>query len=97
MAGDKGEGLALSGTGSHEVTFNLDAVAEDITRTLDAEIRKRRATEPAGGTPRVYAAENRAMTAINPAELVVVAFVQDGRKQILQAAHAEVVMNRGGR
>ena len=41
-------------------------------------------------TPPDYRAEGQAMSAIDPAALVVIAFVQDGARNVLQAARATV-------
>jgi len=86
IAGDKGAGLPLAGTGTTRHVFDLAAIRADITRNLAADIGRRRS----GGSAGPFAAEDRAMTTIDPAHLVVVAFVQGADKRILQAARADV-------
>jgi hypothetical protein len=88
MAGPDGSGLPLAAAGGTvEYTFDLAAIPEDITRSLADEIAKRRKADvPA----RDYLAEGHAYTAIDPAALVVVAFVQAADKHVLQAATAAV-------
>ncbi len=86
IAGDKGLGLPLAGTGATQHVFDLAAIRADITRNLAADIGRRRS----GGSAGPFAAEDRAMTKIDPAHLVVVAFVQAPTKGILQAARTDV-------
>jgi hypothetical protein len=77
--GEKGSGLPISATGTTKVTFNLSTIKDEITKTLAAEMEKRRKQEAPGSTPREYAAEVRGpYTAIDTSELAVVAFVQEG-------------------
>ena len=38
-----------------------------------------------GGAPAVYKAEGKAYTTVDPKKLIVVAFLQDGEKHVLQA------------
>ena len=90
MAGDQGNGLPLAAAGSTSHTFDLAAIRQDVTRSLQMDIARRRA---GGGANAVFAAEDRAMTKIDPVQLVVVAFVQGPNQRILQAARADVVAN----
>jgi len=98
MAGKDGAGLPMTPSDDRSIklmdqhTFDLAAIRTDITDSLSAEIAKRRKTEvtAATATPREYLAEGRAMTELNPTELVVIAFLQDGQKKILQAARVDV-------
>jgi tetratricopeptide (TPR) repeat protein len=76
--GDKGAGLPITSTGTTKVTFSLNQIRDEVTKSLAAELEKRRKTEAPGSTPREYMAEGRAYTAIDTSELVVVAFVQEG-------------------
>jgi tetratricopeptide (TPR) repeat protein len=76
--GEKGAGLPISAAGQFKHTFSLSQVKEDVTKSLAAELEKRRKAEAPGSTPRAYAAEGHAYTAIDTSELVVVAFVQEG-------------------
>jgi tetratricopeptide (TPR) repeat protein len=87
VAGAKGLGLPLAGTGSTTHTFDLAAIRADITANLAAEIANRKAGSSGGS----FAAEDHAMTRIDPAHLIVVAFVQTPAKKVLQAARADVV------
>ena len=86
-AGEKGLGLPLAGVSATKHTFDLAAIRADLTRSLAADIGRRRA---GGSSNATFAAEDRAMTTIDPAHLVVVAFVQGPDRKILQAARAEV-------
>lgn len=99
MAGKDGAGIpvtlnasdpSIKLTESH--TFDIGAIRTDITDSLSAEIAKRRKTEStaATATPREYLAEGRAMTDLNRRELVVVAFLQDAQKRVLQATRTDV-------
>jgi tetratricopeptide (TPR) repeat protein len=87
VAGENGLGLPLAGTGTTQHTFDLAVIRADVSRSLAADIARRRA---AGGAAQSFAAEDRAMTRIDPAHLVVIAFVQAPNRQILQAARADV-------
>jgi tetratricopeptide (TPR) repeat protein len=89
VAGEKGRGVPLSGTGQIQKVFDLAAIRADITNSLATELAVRRAA--AGSAPQAFAAEDRAMTHIDPAHLVVVAFIQAPNKRILQAARTDVV------
>ena len=77
-AGENGNGIPITSTGKTEHTFSLSAIKEDITRTLQAEMERRRRSEQPGATPREYAADGRPHVNIDPAHLSVVAFVQQG-------------------
>jgi len=88
VAGDKAEGLPITATGSVQHTFDLAAIGPSITRSLATDIARRRGA--AAGAPQTFAAEDRAMTQIDQAELVAVAFVQAPNRKILQAARADV-------
>jgi thiol-disulfide isomerase/thioredoxin len=78
MAGDKGAGIPITATGKTTHTFDLASVRADVEKTLTAEMEKRRSREAPGSTPTVYSADGRPYTTINPNELSVVAFIQDG-------------------
>jgi hypothetical protein len=87
LAGDEGNGLPLAAAGTTRHTFDLAAIRNDVTRSLQMDIARRRA---GGGSATVFAAEDRAMTKIDPAQLEVIAFVQAPPRKILQAARAPV-------
>jgi hypothetical protein len=81
----------LTDATSVEYTFDLAAIREDLTKTLAAEMKKRRDTETTAGTPaRDYRAEGHARTDIDPNALIVVAYVQDADKHVLQATRIDV-------
>lgn len=87
MAGGATPGIAVTPNGGAltiNATFDLQAIPADVTSSLDAEITKRRANET-GGTPAVYKAEGKPYTAVDPKQLIVVAFLQDREKHVLQA------------
>ncbi|MBP6716382.1 MAG: hypothetical protein KA205_05935 [Acidobacteria bacterium] len=89
MAGDATPGIAVtvdaSGKAALDATFDLAKIPADVTASLDAEIKKRRGNEAAGSTPAVYKAEGHAYTAVDASKLIVVAFLQDANKHVLQA------------
>ena len=89
MAGGDKPGVPLtvdaSGKATINTTFDLSTIPGDITSSLDAEIKKRRGNETAGSTPAVYKAEGHPYVTVDPSKLIVVAFVQDASKHILQA------------
>jgi thiol-disulfide isomerase/thioredoxin len=89
MAGGGTPGLPVtldaSGKLSLEATFDLSKIPADVTSSLDAEIKKRRGNETAGNTPAVYKAEGHPYTTVDPSKLIVVAFLQDADKHVLQA------------
>jgi hypothetical protein len=89
MAGGGTPGLPVaidaSGKVSIDTTFDLAAIPADITSSLAAEIKKRRGNETAGSTPAVYKAEGHPYTAVDASKLIIVAFLQDGEKRVLQA------------
>lgn len=95
VAGEGGQGLPLAATGTASHTFNLATIRTAITRSLAQDIARRRAAS--AGTPTAFAAEDRAMTTIDPAQLIAVAFVQAPNKKILQAAQAAVTGVAGRR
>jgi hypothetical protein len=88
MAGNDKPGLPVkldaSGKLTLDTTFDLAAIPADIASSLDAEIKKRRGNEAAGSSPAVYRAEGHPYTTVDPAKLIVVAFLQDGEKHVLQ-------------
>ena len=91
VAAAGGLGLPVRGDGTIEFTFDLKAIAKDIADTLAT------ATRPVPG--RTYLAQGRAQTAIDPPQLVVVGFIQQGgapkdRPNVLQAAQARVVISK---
>ena len=88
VAGDKGEGLPITATGTVQHTFTLAEIKDAITRSLAADIARRKAA--GGDPPPTFAAEDRAMTTIDTSKLVAVAFIQTPSRQILQAARADV-------
>ncbi len=88
VAGDKGEGIPISATGTFTHTFDLAAARTAITRSLAQDIARRRAGS--AGAPQTFAAEDKAMTTFSPNDLVAVAFVQGPTRKILQAAQAPV-------
>jgi hypothetical protein len=98
MAGKDGAGIPVadptdrSATATQAHTFEIGSIRTDITSSLEAEIAKRRKTETTAttATPREYLAEGKAMTDLNRRELVVIAFLQDSQKRVLQAARADV-------
>ncbi len=92
VAGDDAAGFAVKPTGdtSVEYTFDLAAIRDDITKTLAAEMEKRHKAASGAAPEREYKAEGHAMTTINPDDLVVVAFVQDDAKHVLQATRVVV-------
>ncbi len=89
MAGGAAPGVPVtidsSGKRSIDTTFDLAAIPTDVTSSLAAEIKKRRGNETAGSTPAVYKAEGHAYTAVDASKLIVVAFLQDADKHVLQA------------
>jgi tetratricopeptide (TPR) repeat protein len=89
MAGGDKPGVPLtidaSGKVTIDTTFDLSTIPADITSSLDAEIKKRRGNETAGNPPAVYKAEGHPYVTVDPAKLIVVAFVQDADKHVLQA------------
>ena len=94
MAGGDKPGVALktdaSGKATIDTTFDLATIPTDITSSLDAEIKKRRGNETAGSTPATYKAEGHPYTTVDPKKLIVVAFVQDADKHVLQAVQLPV-------
>lgn len=86
MAGANGQGQPLSATGNTTHTFNLATIRQSITRSLAQDIARRRA----GGGSQTFAAEDRAMTTIDPSQLVAIAFVQAGNKRVIQSTIAPV-------
>jgi hypothetical protein len=97
VGGENATGFAVNASGDTtvEYTFDLAAIKDDVTKTIAAEIVKRRKQEEtSGAAPRDYRAEGHAMTEINPNDLVVVAFVQDGDKHVLQAARADLAATK---
>jgi tetratricopeptide (TPR) repeat protein len=89
MAGGDKPGLPVTMDASGKVTlgavFDLSTIPADVTSSLEAEIKKRRGNEAAGSTPAVYKAEGHAYTKVDPSKLIVVAFLQDADKRVLQA------------
>ena len=93
VAGNKESGIAIRGTSDTTVdyTFDLSVIKADVDRSVADEIARRRKTASSrAATPVDYRAEAHVMAAIDPANLVVVAFVQDAAKHVLQAARVDV-------
>ncbi|HYN09961.1 MAG TPA: hypothetical protein VES67_21435 [Vicinamibacterales bacterium] len=91
VAGEKGSGIAIRGAETTvDFMFDLADMKADVVTTLADEIARRHKTTSSAATPPDYRAEGRPMGEINPETLVVVAFVQDGSKNVLQAARANV-------
>jgi tetratricopeptide (TPR) repeat protein len=93
VAGEKGSGITIRGSSDTTVdyTFDLSEIRVDLDRSVTDEIARRRKTASSpGATPVDYRAEAHAMTEIDPANLVVVAFVQGPSKTVLQAARVNV-------
>jgi tetratricopeptide (TPR) repeat protein len=93
VAGDNGSGIAIRGSSDTVVdhTFDLADISADVDRSLTDELARRRKNPSSNAaTPPDYRAEGHAKTAIDPANLVVVAFVQDASKAVLQAARVDV-------
>jgi hypothetical protein len=94
MAGGDKPGLDVTldnaGRASIDASFDLAAIADDITKSLTAEIKRRRDLETSGGTPAVYKAEGHPLTQVDPKKLVVVAFLQDEDKHVLQSAQVHI-------
>ena len=91
--------LDAQGRTTLDYSFDVTLLPAEITRSLDDELAKRRRSETVGGTSREYKAEGHAMTRVDPAALVVVVFLQDGAKHVLQAARVELApaVSSGGR
>ncbi len=88
IGGDKpGLPVTVDDTGRAMIDagFDLATIPTDITSGLAAEIEKRRKNETAGGTPAIYRAEGKPYTKVDQSKLIVVAFLQDADKHVLQA------------
>lgn len=87
-----GAGIPIRGSSDTTVdqTFDLSTITADVEQTLATEIARLRKTRADAVTPPDYRAEGKAMSAIDPTALVVIAFVQDGARNVLQAARATV-------
>lgn len=72
--GEKGAGIPITATGSSKHTFSLNQIRDEITKSLAADIARRRQSSPTG----TFAAEGNAYTEIDTSELMVVAFIQEG-------------------
>jgi tetratricopeptide (TPR) repeat protein len=100
MAGKDGAGLPINPADDRSIklmemhTFDIATIRTDISGSLEAEIAKRRKTESAAATPtatpREYVAEGKAMVDLDRRDLVVIAFLQDAKKQVLQATRTDV-------
>jgi tetratricopeptide (TPR) repeat protein len=92
VAGGKEPGIEIRGSSDMTVdyTFDLAAIRADVEQTLADEIARRRKTQTTAATAPDYRAEGRAMGEIKADALVVVAFVQDGSKNVLQTARVNV-------
>ena len=87
-----GAGIPIRGSSDTTVdqTFDLSTITADVEQTLATEIARLRKSRADAVTPPDYRAEGKAMSAIDPTALVVIAFVQDGARNVLQAARATV-------
>ena len=92
VAGSKEPGVPIRGSSDTTVdyVFDLTQIAADVEASLADEIARIRKTRSGAATPPDYRAEGRALSTIDPAALVVVAFVQDASKNVLQAARTSV-------
>ena len=97
VAGENAAGLPLASTGAQRFTFDLAAIRADVAKNLDDELADRRRNRAPNAAGLGWAAEGRAMTTIDPSHLVVVAYIQDAAKRVLQAARADVVVPIQGR
>lgn len=102
MIGGDTPGVAVEMNASGRTTiaagFDLAAIPTDITNSLTAEIKRRRDLEAGIGSASVYRAEGKPYTAVDPSRLMVVAFLQDANKHVLQAVQRplnELVWKRG--
>ena len=95
VAGTNGAGLPLAAPGDSEFSFSLTAIKADVRQTLAAEVQRRRENRAAAGNaPNLFVVEKHDVTAIDPANLVIVAFVQSSDKQVLQATQSNVKVLR---
>jgi hypothetical protein len=88
-AGQTGTGFPILSASGAVVrhTFDLAAIREDLRRTLASELAARRSAP--GASIAEYRADG-SQFAIDPSALVVVAYVQDADKHVLQAARVDV-------
>ena len=84
-AGEKGAGLPITTTGSTKYSFSLNQIRDEVTKSLAADIARRRQSNPA----LTFAAEGNAYTAIDTHELMVVAFIQEGPYRAPKATPAQ--------
>lgn len=94
-AGEQSSGFpiaqATDGAARVDAVFDLGAIAKAIADDLAENISVRRAKAKAAGLPEhPYLAEGRAIATIDPAALVVVAYVQASDRRVLQAARTNV-------
>ena len=92
FGGEKGEGYKIeaNGKGTFDATFDLEAIGKDIRKQLDEyEAKGHR------GEPFKFSAKK---DQIDPADLAVVAFVQDDKtRHVLQAAYVDLSTPAGMR
>jgi hypothetical protein len=91
IAGD-GAGLPIRGSSDTTVdqSFDLTMIKTDVETTLATELARLTRSRTGAVTPPDYRADGNALSVIDPEALVVVAFVQDGSRNVLQAARATV-------
>lgn len=83
----KAEAFPLkSSSGTFEHTFDLAAIKSDLTQTLADTLAARRRSQPRAA----FNASSLTIPAIGPSALVVVAFLQDADKSVLQAVLTEL-------
>jgi len=73
-AGEKGAGLPITAKGTTKYSFSLNQIRDEITKSLAADIARRRTSNAA----LTFMAEGNAYTEIDTSELMVVAFIQEG-------------------
>src|SRR6185436_15998053 len=64
-AGDRGFGIPVEADGTIRYSFSLNAIRDDVARTLADDIDRRMLRAPPGATAQVFAANGKAYTAID--------------------------------
>ena len=91
VAGENANGVPVPAPDTAiEHTFEFAAIQEDVRKSLADNIAERRKAAPAGAPDPYWRAEGNAMVKIDPAALVVVAFVQGADQRVLQAVRTDV-------